>query len=103
MLLGDLFTLKQMALPVKVIVFNNGSLGFVELEMKAAGLLPLGVDLVNPNFADLAESAGILGIRVEDPAEVQPALQKAFAHDGPCLVDAVVNRHDPISKGYEPV
>ena len=67
MLLGDLLTLKQLNLPVKVVVFNNSSLGFVELEMKAAGWLPYGTDLVNPDFAKLAESAGILGTRVEDP------------------------------------
>ncbi|WP_165252073.1 ubiquinone-dependent pyruvate dehydrogenase [Paludisphaera soli] len=94
MLLGDLLTLRQLKLPAKVIVYNNSSLGFVELEMKAAGLLDYGTDLVNPNFARLAESADILGIRVEDPAEVRPALQRAFAHDGPALVDVVVNRQE---------
>ena len=94
MLLGDLLTLKQLNLPVKVVVFNNSSLGFVELEMKAAGWLPYGTDLVNPDFAKLAESAGILGTRVEDPKDLQPALEAAFAHDGPCLVDVVVNRQE---------
>ena len=94
MLLGDLLTLRQLALPIKVIVFNNGTLGFVELEMKAAGWLPYGTDLVNPDFARLAESAGILGIRVEDPKDVGPALQSAFAHEGPAVVDVVVNRQE---------
>ena len=94
MLLGDLLTLKQANLPVKVVVFNNSSLGFVELEMKAAGQLSFGTDLVNPNFAKLALSADILGIRVEAPEDVRPALQTALAHDGPCLVDVVVNRHE---------
>lgn len=94
MLLGDLLTLRQLKLPAKVVVFNNGSLGFVELEMKAAGLLPYGTDLENPDFAKLAESAGILGIRAEDPADVRPALQRAFAHDGPALVDVLVNRQE---------
>ena len=94
MLLGDLLTLKQLNLPVKVVVFNNSTLGFVELEMKAAGWLPYGTDLVNPDFAKLAESAGILGTRVEDPKDLQPALEAAFAHDGPCLVDVVVNRQE---------
>lgn len=94
MLLGDLLTLKQLKLPVKLIVFNNGTLGFVELEMKAVGLLNYGTDLVNPNFARLAESADILGIRVERPEEVEPALQKAFAHDGPALVEVLVNRQE---------
>jgi pyruvate dehydrogenase (quinone) len=94
MLLGDVLTLKQLNLPVKVIVFNNGTLGFVELEMKAAGWLPYGTELVNPDFARLAESAGILGIRVEDPKDLQPALKTAFAHKGPCVVDVVVNRQE---------
>jgi pyruvate dehydrogenase (quinone) len=94
MLLGDLLTLKQLRLPVKVIVFNNNSLGFVELEMKAAGWLAYGTDLVNPDFAKLAEAAGILGIRVEAPENLRPALQTALAHDGPCVVDVIVNRNE---------
>jgi pyruvate dehydrogenase (quinone) len=94
MLLGDLLTLRQLRLPVKVIVFNNGTLGFVELEMKAAGWLPYGTDLVNPDFARLAESAGIRGVRVEDPGALRPALETALAHAGPCLVDVVVNRQE---------
>jgi pyruvate dehydrogenase (quinone) len=94
MLLGDLLTLRQLGLPVKVIVFNNGTLGFVELEMKAAGWLPYGTDLVNPDFARLAESTGIRGIRVEDPGALRPALETALAHAGPCLVDVVVNRQE---------
>ena len=94
MLLGDLLTLRQLGLPVKVVVFNNSTLGFVELEMKAAGWLPYGTDLVNPDFARLAESAGMLGIRVEDPKNLRVALQTAFAHDGPCVVDVVVNRQE---------
>src|SRR6202042_1990887 len=94
MLLGDLLTLPQFKLPVKVVVFNNSSLGFVELEMKAAGLLDYGTDLVNPDFAKLAESAGILGVRVEKPEELRPALLKALEHDGPALVDVIVNRQE---------
>jgi pyruvate dehydrogenase (quinone) len=94
MLLGDLLTLRQLKLPVKVVVFNNSTLGFVELEMKAAGWLPYGTDLVNPDFAKLAESAGIRGIRVEDPKDLRPALTTAFAHKGPSLVDVVVNRQE---------
>jgi len=94
MLLGDLLTLKQANLPVKVVVFNNGALGFVELEMKAAGRISYGTDLVNPNFAKLAQSADILGIRVEAPEDVRPALQTALSHPGPALIDVVVNRHE---------
>jgi pyruvate dehydrogenase (quinone) len=92
MLLGDLLSLQQLKTPVKVVVFNNSALGFVELEMKAAGFLENGTSLVNPNFADLAKTAGIHGIRVDDPAEVKPALIAAFEHDGPALIDVVVNR-----------
>jgi pyruvate dehydrogenase (quinone) len=94
MLLGDLLTLRQLNLPVKVVVFNNGSLGFVELEMKAAGWLSYGTDLVNPDFAKLAESADIRGFRVEAADDLRPALQAAFSHDGPCLVDVKVNRQE---------
>ncbi|HTV48563.1 MAG TPA: ubiquinone-dependent pyruvate dehydrogenase [Phycisphaerae bacterium] len=94
MLLGDLLTLKQLNLPVKVVVFNNGTLGFVELEMKAAGFLDYGTNLVNPNFAQLAESAGIRGFRVVKPEELKPALTEAFAHKGPALLDVVVNRQE---------
>jgi pyruvate dehydrogenase (quinone) len=94
MLLGEVLTLRQLKLPVKIVVFNNSSLGFVELEMKAAGLVDYGTDLVNPNFAQLAESAGLLGARVEKPEDVGPALSRAFAHDGPALVEVIVNRQE---------
>lgn len=94
MLLGDLLTLPQVGLPVKIVVFDNSSLGFVEVEMKAAGLIDFGTGLVNPDFAKLAESAGILGIRVEKSSQLRPAIAKALAHDGPALVDVVVNRHE---------
>jgi pyruvate dehydrogenase (quinone) len=94
MLLGDLLTLRQLKLPVKVVVFNNSSLSFVELEMKAAGLVDFGTDLLNPDFAKLAESAGIFGVRVEKPEEIRPALTEALAHDGPALVEVVVNRQE---------
>ncbi|MGF7055348.1 pyruvate dehydrogenase (quinone) [Bosea sp. OAE752] len=92
MLMGDLLTLSQLNLPVKVIVFNNGALGFIELEQKSSGFLDTGTELINPNFAAMAEAAGIKGIRIEDPAEVESKLAEALAHPGPVLVDAVVNR-----------
>ena len=92
MLMGDLLTLTQQRLPVKVVVFNNGTLGFVELEQKSTGFLDFGTELQNPNFAAMAEAVGIRGIRLEDPSEVEEGIAAAFAHDGPVLVDAVVNR-----------
>jgi len=92
MLMGDVLTLAQHRLPLKVIVFNNGTLGFVELEQKSTGFLDFGVELQNPNFAAMAEAVGIRGIRVEDPGEVDEGIAAALAHDGPALVDAVVNR-----------
>jgi pyruvate dehydrogenase (quinone) len=94
MLMGDFLSIRQHQLPVKIIVFNNGALGFVELEMKAAGLVEYGTTLDNPDFAKMAEAIGIRGFRVEDPAEVPTAIQSALAHDGPVLVDAVVNRQE---------
>jgi pyruvate dehydrogenase (quinone) len=92
MLMGDLLTLTQQRLPVKVVVFNNGTLGFVELEQKSTGFLDFGTELRNPDFAAMAEAIGIRGIRLEDPAEVDEGIAAALAHDGPVLVDAVVNR-----------
>jgi pyruvate dehydrogenase (quinone) len=92
MLLGDLLSLRQHKLPVKIIVFSNSALSFVELEMKAAGILGDGTELVNPDFVALAQSAGVFGVRVEDPADLKQAVASAFEHSGPALVDAVVNR-----------
>jgi len=89
MLMGDLLSLRQLALPVKIVVFNNSLLGFVDMEMKAAGFLNVSTDLDNPDFAKIAQAAGIKGIRVEDPEGLKAALQQAFAHDGPALVDVV--------------
>ena len=92
MLMGDFLTLTQLRLPVKIAVFNNGKLGFVELEQMSSGFLTTGTDLVNPNFAAMAESVGVRGIRVESPGEVNGAVAAALAHDGPALIDAVVAR-----------
>ena len=93
MLMGDFISLAQLRLPVKVVVFNNGALGFIELEQKSTGFLDFGTELKNPNFAAMAEAVGIRGIRLEDPAEVEEGIAAALAHDGPVLVDAVVARH----------
>ena len=94
MLMGDLLSLTQLKLPVKIIVFNNSSLAFVELEMKAAGILDFGTDLHNPNFARMAEAAGILGLRAERPEQVRPMIEQALAHDGPVLLEAIVSRQE---------
>ncbi|MDQ0625977.1 ubiquinone-dependent pyruvate dehydrogenase [Paraburkholderia graminis] len=92
MLMGDLLSLKQLNLPVKVIIFNNGSLGFIELEQKSSGFLDTGTRLDNPDFAAMAESVGIRGFRLDDPAEVEDVLGKALAYPGPVVVDAAVTR-----------
>jgi pyruvate dehydrogenase (quinone) len=92
MLMGDFLSLVQLKLPVKIIVFNNGTLGFIELEQKSTGFLEFGTDFKNPNFAAMAQSVGVHGIRLENPNEVDDSIAAALAHDGPVLVDAVVNR-----------
>ncbi len=92
MLMGDFLSLAQLNLPAKIVVFNNGTLGFVELEQKSTGFLPAGTELKNPNFAAMAEAVGVRGIRIEDPGEVEGGIAAALAYDGPVLVDAVVNR-----------
>lgn len=89
MLMGDLITLVQEKLPVKVIVLDNGVLGFVAMEMKAGGFLETGVALENPDFAAMARAMGIHAIRVEDPGELPAAVVDIFAHDGPALLDVV--------------
>jgi len=91
-LMGDFLSLAQLKLPVKVVVFNNGALGFIELEQKSTGFLPTGTELENPNFAAMAEAVGIRGIRLKDAAHVEGGIATALAHDGPVLVDAVVSR-----------
>ncbi len=94
MMMGDFITLSQMGLPVKVIVLNNGTLAFVEMEMKASGFLDTGTDLKNPNFALMADAMGIRGIRVEKPQELKSALEAALAQKGPALVDVVSARQE---------
>ena len=94
MLLGNLLTLRQVGLPVKLVVFNNASLGFVQLEMRAAGFLDRGVDLVNPDFAKLAEAAGMLGVAVDSPEQLRPALERVLRHGGPALLDVRVNTQE---------
>lgn len=89
MLMGDLITLKQHRLPVKVVIYNNGTLGFVALEMKAAGFVELGTRLDNPDFGAMARAMGIHGIRVEDPGDLPQAVTEMLRHDGPAVLDVV--------------
>jgi pyruvate dehydrogenase (quinone) len=99
MLMGDVLTLRHLKLPVKIVIFDNGLLGFVDIEMKAAGFLPTGTKLDNPNFAEMAKAIGIYGIRVEDPGELQGAIEAAFKHDGPAIIDVVT---DPLELVWPP-
>jgi len=94
MMMGEFVTLLQRKLPVKIVLLNNGTLGFVELEMKAGGFLDTNVALTNPNFAEMAQAMGIKGIRVERPDALKGALVEAFQHDGPALVDVVSARQE---------
>ena len=94
MLMGDLITLTQSKLPLKVVIFNNGVLGFVALEMKAAGFVDTGVDLQNPDFAAMARAMGIHAVRVEDPGALPGAVQSILDHDGPALLDVVTAKNE---------
>jgi pyruvate dehydrogenase (quinone) len=94
MLLGELITLRQHRLPVKVVVFNNGALAFVELEMKAAGIVNFGTHLDNPDFAAVARAIGLYGVRVERPDELESALRDAFDHAGPAVIDVATARQE---------
>lgn len=94
MLMGDLITLTQEKLPVKTVIFNNGVLGFVALEMKAAGFVELGTDLQNPDFAAMARAMGMLGVRVEDPGDLPDAITQVLAHDGPAVLDVVTAKQE---------
>jgi pyruvate dehydrogenase (quinone) len=94
MLMGDLLTLRQHQLPVKLIVFRNDSLAFVELEMKAAGILDFATGLHNPDFTKIAEGAGLLGLKAETPDQVEPTIAQALKYEGPALVEVPVSRQE---------
>jgi pyruvate dehydrogenase (quinone) len=81
-------------LPVKLVVFKNDSLAFVELEMKAGGFLDFATTLKNPDFTKIAEGAGLLGVRAETADQVEPAIAEALKHDGPALVEVQVSRQE---------
>jgi pyruvate dehydrogenase (quinone) len=92
--MGDLLSLRQLDLPMKIIVFKNDSLAFVELEMKASGFLDFGTDLHNPDFAKMAEAAGLLGLTADTPDQVRPMLTQALQHNGPALIEVAVSRQE---------
>ncbi|ARP82286.1 pyruvate oxidase [Bordetella genomosp. 8] len=94
MLLGDLLTAVQHELPIKVVVYNNSLLGFVSMELKAAGYLDTNVDLSKTDFSQIAKGAGIWSVRVEESDELEGALRAAFAHPGPAVVDVVTAKHE---------
>ena len=94
MMMGEFVMLLQTRLPVKIVVLNNGTLGFVEMEMKASGFLDTDVDLTNPNFAEMARAMGIKGLRVEAPQDLHAAVREVLAHDGPALLDVVTARQE---------
>ena len=94
MLLGDLLTLRQHKVPIKIIVFRNDSLAFVELEMKAAGILDFTTDLHNPDFTKIAEGSGLLGLKAETPDQVEPMLAHALNYNGPALIEIPVARQE---------
>ena len=94
MLLGELLTLRQQRLPVNVVVLNNGALSFVELEMKADGIVNYGTDLENPSFAEVARAVGLHGVRIERPSELEDGLQTGLAHDGPTVIEVMTTRQE---------
>ena len=94
MLFGELLTLIQNKLPVKIVLFNNSSLNFVELEMKAAGIVNFGTQLVNPDFAEVAKAIGLFARRVVRPSDLEGAIAEAFAYDGPALVEVLTARQE---------
>jgi pyruvate dehydrogenase (quinone) len=94
MLMGELITLRQQRMPVKVVVLNNGALAFVELEMKADGIVTYGTDLDNPSFAEIARAVGLYGVRIENPGELDDGLRAAFDHDGPAVIEVLTVRQE---------
>lgn len=91
MLMADLLTITQYDLPIKIALFDNSALGMVKVEMEVAGFPDYQTDLKNPNFAKLAEAIGIMGVRIENPADVASGIKKALQHPGPALVDLVTD------------
>ena len=94
MLMGELLTLRQQHFPVKVVVFNNGALSFVELEMKAVGIVTFASDLDNPSFAEVARAIGLHGVRIERPSELDDGLREGLAYDGATVIEVMTERQE---------
>ena len=94
MLMGELLTLRQQHLPVKVVVLNNGALAFVELEMKADGYVTFGTDLDNPSFAEIGRAVGLHGVRIEHPSELENGLREGLAHEGASIIEVMTVRQE---------
>ncbi|MDN5913381.1 MAG: ubiquinone-dependent pyruvate dehydrogenase, partial [Yaniella sp.] len=92
MMLGELLTVREHNLPVKIVVYNNSSLNFIELEMKAGGFVPFATDLQNPDYGKVAEAMGIWGKHVERSKDLPGAVKEFLAHDGPAVLDVVTER-----------
>jgi pyruvate dehydrogenase (quinone) len=94
MMMGEFISLIQLKLPVKIVLLNNGTLGFVELEMKAGGFLDSGCDLTNPNFSTMAQAVGIKALRVEDPQSLREAAAEILKHPGPAMLEVLTPRQE---------
>ena len=93
MLLGDLMTIVQYKLPIKIMIFDNSSLGMVRLEMEGDGLQPWQTDMENPDFVEIATAMGFAGIKVNDPTQVEPAIKQAFSAPGPVIVSFTTDKN----------
>jgi pyruvate dehydrogenase (quinone) len=94
MMMGEFISLIQLKLPVKIVLLNNGTLGFVELEMKAGGFLDSGCDLTNPNFSAMAQAIGIKALRVEDAQSLREAAAEILNHPGPAMLEVLTPRQE---------
>src|SRR5580693_6522383 len=91
MLLGELLTVVQENLPIKIVVYNNGKLGFIDIEQKSAGLIPMYTDLKNPDFGEVAKAAGLWGRSVAKAGDLEDSIKTWLAQPGPALLDVKVN------------
>jgi pyruvate dehydrogenase (quinone) len=91
MLLGDLLTVVQAKVPIKIAVYNNGKLGFIDIEQKSAGLIPMYTDLKNPDFGEVAEAMGLWGRSVAKAGDLEESIKTWLAQPGPALLDVKVN------------